>query len=186
MIDRMIRKPAYGAGTASSPQNSVLQAIRGQAVPALLESTLMNDRLGFLRWICRVCATLLAHESKLTETPPRSRQEMIERDWAGLRPRCGRSWRRSGPANATSDLRDLRNCLWASIDNDDSRDLDQLTVAESLAGGRVESVSRLRTWMHWCESRRRSRPRGGEHHLVYTPAIIFPMLPRCCPPASPR
>jgi exoribonuclease-2 len=43
----------------------------------------------------------------------------------------------SRPADATDDVRDLRDRLWASIDNDDSRDLDQLTVAESLAGGRV-------------------------------------------------
>src|SRR5712692_6851777 len=42
-----------------------------------------------------------------------------------------------GPATATDGVRDLRDRLWASIDNDDSRDLDQLTVAESLAGGRV-------------------------------------------------
>ena len=42
-----------------------------------------------------------------------------------------------GPADATDGVRDLRDRLWASIDNDDSRDLDQLTVAESLAGGRV-------------------------------------------------
>src|ERR1700680_2260269 len=34
-------------------------------------------------------------------------------------------------------LRDLRDRLWCSIDNDDSRDLDQLTVAEDLGGGRV-------------------------------------------------
>src|SRR6266567_4754459 len=42
-----------------------------------------------------------------------------------------------GPAGGTDDVRDARDPLWASIDNDDSRDLDQLTVAEPLAGGRV-------------------------------------------------
>ena len=41
-----------------------------------------------------------------------------------------------GPAGlGAADLRDLRERLWCSIDNDDSRDLDQLTVAESLDGG---------------------------------------------------
>jgi len=43
----------------------------------------------------------------------------------------------TAPAPPTAGLRDLRDWLWASIDNDDSRDLDQLTVAEPLAGGRV-------------------------------------------------
>src|SRR2546427_3256463 len=32
-------------------------------------------------------------------------------------------------------IRDLRDLLWCSIDNDDSRDLDQLSVAEPAAGG---------------------------------------------------
>ena len=35
-------------------------------------------------------------------------------------------------------LRDLRDLLWASIDNDDSLDLDQLTFAEVLPGGTVK------------------------------------------------
>jgi exoribonuclease-2 len=44
-------------------------------------------------------------------------------------------------ANAAVDrapaIRDLRRPPWASIDNDDSRDLDQLSVAEPLAAGLV-------------------------------------------------
>src|SRR4026209_2018451 len=35
-------------------------------------------------------------------------------------------------------IRDLRALLWSSIDNDDTRDLDQLVVAEPLAGGVVK------------------------------------------------
>ena len=40
-----------------------------------------------------------------------------------------------GPATHRESTRDLRNFLWCSIDNDDSRDLDQLTVAEALPDG---------------------------------------------------
>ena len=82
-----------------------------------------------------------------------------------------------GPAGATDDVRDLRDRLWASIDNDDSRDLDQLTVAESLAGERIGilvAVADVDALV-----RKGSAIDGHASHnttSVYTPAAIFPML----------
>src|SRR5258708_7977194 len=43
------------------------------------------------------------------------------------------------PAVDTSgSLRDMTALLWCSIDNDDSRDLDQLSVAEKLTDGKIK------------------------------------------------
>src|SRR3970040_1600722 len=45
----------------------------------------------------------------------------------------------SGSATqAEESTRDLRNLIWCSIDNDDSRDLDQLAVAEAMPGEAVK------------------------------------------------
>ena len=74
--------------------------------------------------------------------------------------------------------RDLRSLLWASIDNDDSRDLDQLTVAEAMPGNRVKilvAVADVDSLVH-----NGSAIDGHARHnttSVYTAAMIFPMLP---------
>ena len=45
------------------------------------------------------------------------------------------------PAGRDSELiRDQRDLLWASIDNDNSLDLDQLTVAEAGPGGQSQDT----------------------------------------------
>ena len=83
-----------------------------------------------------------------------------------------------GPAGATDDVRDLRDRLWASIDNDDSRDLDQLTVAESLEGERIRILVAIADV--GALVRKDSAIDGHASHnttSVYTPAAIFPMLP---------
>src|ERR1700733_1417519 len=41
-------------------------------------------------------------------------------------------------SDAGVDIRDLRQLLWCSIDNDSSRDLDQLSVADPQSSGAVK------------------------------------------------
>ena len=83
-----------------------------------------------------------------------------------------------GPAKATNNIRELRDRLWASIDNDDSRDLDQLTVAESLPGGQVRilvAVADVDALVRKGSALDAHAARNTTS--VYTPAAIFPMLP---------
>ncbi len=83
------------------------------------------------------------------------------------------------PAGADrAGLRDLRGLPWASIDNDDSRDLDQLTAARDLGGGDVlvfVAISDVDALV----SMDSPLDRHAAHNTtsVYTPAVIFPMLP---------
>jgi exoribonuclease-2 len=78
----------------------------------------------------------------------------------------------------SSAILDLTGLLWASIDNDDSLDLDQLTVAEALPGEMV----RIRVAVADVDALVRNGSAIDEHARhnttsVYTAALIFPMLP---------
>jgi exoribonuclease-2 len=82
------------------------------------------------------------------------------------------------PAGTEHPIRDLRNLLWASIDNDDSLDLDQLTVAEAMpaeevkvfvAIADVDAVVKLNTAI--------DQHAHQNTTSVYTAAETFPMLP---------
>jgi VacB/RNase II family 3'-5' exoribonuclease len=81
-------------------------------------------------------------------------------------------------APAADEARDQRALLWCSIDNDDSHDLDQLSVAQPLDGGAVRirvAIADVDAWV------RPNTPidehARGNTTSVYTVAQIFPMLP---------
>lgn len=83
------------------------------------------------------------------------------------------------PANiAGPAVRDLRDLLWASIDNDDSLDLDQLSVAEPLAGGAVRILVAIADVDATVKVGSPIDEHAGTNTTsVYTAAQIFPMLP---------
>ncbi len=81
------------------------------------------------------------------------------------------------PANGEG-VRDLRSLLWSSIDNDESRDLDQIEVAEALANDLVRvrvGIADVDALVH--PSSAIDDYAGKNTCTVYTGARIFPMLP---------
>ena len=85
------------------------------------------------------------------------------------------------PASPSLDgdkARDLRDLLWASIDNDDSRDLDQLTVAEPIAGDAVKILVAVAD-VDSIVKNGSAIDAHARHNTtsVYTAATVFPMLP---------
>jgi VacB/RNase II family 3'-5' exoribonuclease len=84
-------------------------------------------------------------------------------------------------SSATMDrepARDLRDLLWASIDNDDSLDLDQLTVAEAMPGDRAKILVAVAD-VDALVKNGSALDDHARHNTtsVYTAAQMFPMLP---------
>jgi hypothetical protein len=72
----------------------------------------------------------------------------------------------------------MRNLPWASIDNDDSRDLDQLTVAETIPGGAVKILVAIADVDALVKQGSAIDDHARQNTTsVYTAAGIFPMLP---------
>lgn len=82
------------------------------------------------------------------------------------------------PRAVPNGARDLRDLPWCSIDNDDSLDLDQLTVSCPAPGG----ATRVLVAIADVDALVRAGGAVDDHArhnttTVYTPARIFPMLP---------
>ena len=112
----------------------------------------------------------------------RAHQAMLE---AGFRPdfppdvlREVQLLKQAPPMNNASAFRDLRSLLWSSIDNDNSRDLDQVEYVEKLLGG----ATRLLVGIADVDA---SVPKGSatdrqaaaETTSVYAGVATFPILP---------
>jgi len=84
----------------------------------------------------------------------------------------------AGPASGRGEFADLRDRLWVSIDNDDSRDLDQLSVAELRGDGAVKILLAIADVDALIA---RDSPIDKDAAInttsVYTVAQVFPMLP---------
>ena len=75
-------------------------------------------------------------------------------------------------------MRDLTGLLWASIDNDDSRDLDQLTVAEPRPDRSVKILVAIAD-VDALVTKESALDAHAKHNTtsVYTSGDMFPMLP---------
>jgi VacB/RNase II family 3'-5' exoribonuclease len=106
-----------------------------------------------------------------------ARQEMIDHGFAPDFPAEVQRQVETIGAAPVAGLRDLRSLLWSSIDNDDSRDLDQIEWAERTAAG-IRILVAIAD-VDCCVSKGTpiDRYAGAETTTVYAGVRNFPMLP---------
>ena len=126
------------------------------------------------------------HDEPMTNAPfdlrARAHRAMLE---AGFHPdfpaevlREAQTSKQNGARSGGDGIRDLRSLLWSSIDNDTSRDLDQVEYVETLPDG----GTRLRVGIADVDSAvphgsATDRQAATETTSVYTGVATFPMLP---------
>lgn len=110
-----------------------------------------------------------------------AREEMLRRGLAPDFPQAAIAEvaRMDGPAvTKDASVRDLRSLLWCSIDNDESRDLDQLTVAENAGGDQIRILVAIADVSALVAPGSAIDNHAGLNTTsVYTPPQNFPMLP---------
>jgi exoribonuclease-2 len=112
-----------------------------------------------------------------------ARQSMLEHGFAPEFPQAAQVQMQQIAAHppqvsAGGDIRDLRNLPWSSIDNDTSRDLDQIEVAERLANGTTKvliGIADVDAFV--AKDSPIDQHASKETTTVYTGVRIFPMLP---------
>src|SRR5258708_22939621 len=80
-------------------------------------------------------------------------------------------------AATAADARDMRSLLWSSIDNDTSRDLDQIEVAERVDGGIRVRVGIADVSVAVLKDTVIDRHAADQTQTVYTAVRNFSMLP---------
>ena len=107
-----------------------------------------------------------------------ARSAMLENGFAPEIPAAAHAELATLHTPSTDGIRDLRGLLWSSIDNTESRDLDQIEVAESLAGGHVRvlvGVADVDSLVH--RGSQLDAHAAKNTSTVYTGVAVFPMLP---------
>jgi len=123
-----------------------------------------NENTPHRATLAEIAHRVMLEKGLVPDFPPRALAEL-----QGIR----------GPAAADGKpAHDLRSMPWCSIDNDDSRDLDQLTVAEAMPGG----AARILVAIADVDAVVKKGSALDDHARqnttsVYTAGETFPMLP---------
>jgi exoribonuclease-2 len=161
-------------GELSSKKTGLMS--RGQSRSGLFHPHWLKDTLGFQAFPTQEPSTMHANDlQRLAIAAMRTR---------GLKPEFSAEATleaealRLQPPEAGEGVQDLRHLLWFSIDNHDTRDLDQLSWAEGLGDG----AARLLVAVADVDVMVRAGGAIDEHAAanttsVYTAAGVFPMLP---------